>query len=353
MKPRMSFLIGTVLVSAFANAKLSGQTVSNDVIKVETTSPYEIARMVNLGKHGRDAQPIDLSLTWKRLGIESMYFEVCGDCDAQVTSYDLDGKPGPEVLVKLIGVPQACRFLIFKQDATGWKLLGHIDHDFNRYRMAEHRVVRFGGKPWLVINSQAGSGSGFSLYDETWYRVADNGIRKVLSYPVEGRTYPWPAGLARDFKARPVTSGSTIKAPRNLTIRYQVTYSKCDGVTPKCSKLISNQHRLTYVWDARSNTFVPDASRSNISEREISVIANVEPKEDPPEATIGNTHFYSENKAWVGGGYELFLKYNLAALLRIARDKNNKHREWLRSFLKDCDNTAEKKELIQALGNEK
>jgi hypothetical protein len=51
----------------------------------------------------------------------------------------------------------------------------------------------------------------------------------------------------------------------------------------------------------------------------------------------------------VGRGYEVFLKYNSAALLKIASGHNANAREWLRIFLKDCDDVLQKARLLARL----
>lgn len=327
-----------------------GQTKSG-VVTVDVGSPYKIAKLVN-GNHrtqNSDAPILELGRVWKKFGVPPGSFDQCaGDCTAEINALDLDGKPGSEVLLKLTGSGERCRFLVFKQKGKAWKVVGHVDHNFNRYQMARHRVARFNGRPWLVIRGQGGSGSGFSLYFETWYQVGQGGVQQVLSYPVAGRTYPFPAGLGRDFEAQALTGS---QSHRDLVLRYSVTYIKLEYESNKQSNFIVNEHRAHFRWDKESKSFKFNPARSNISEAEISAIANIEDEESSAGTVVGNMKFYSENenKAWVGGGYEVFLKYNLGSLLKIANDKNNKNREWLRFFLKDCYDTPEKRELIAAL----
>ncbi|MFZ0060636.1 MAG: hypothetical protein WAL47_01210 [Pyrinomonadaceae bacterium] len=338
MKPIAPLFILVVIlaVSAF------GQTTSRVV-----SSPYELAKLVN--DTGSTRPVLELGSVWQRLGVAPGSFNQCGeDCSAAVSALDLDGKPGREVLLKLTGFSERCRFLVFKRHGKAWRVVGHVDHDFNRYQMARHRVVRFKGKPWLLIRGQEGSGSGFSLYVETWYQVSQAGLRAVLSYPVAGTTYPWPAGLGREFKTQAITGS---ESQNDLVLRFVVRYIKLDYETNKPLPFIVNEHRAHFHWDRKTNSFAFNSARSDISEADISAIANIEAEENSSGTNVGSLKFYSgaEQKAWVGGGYEVFLKYNLARLMKIASDKNNKHREWLRLFLKDCYDTGEKKTLVAAL----
>ncbi|HJZ79003.1 MAG TPA: hypothetical protein VKD91_01615, partial [Pyrinomonadaceae bacterium] len=106
-------------------------------------------------------------------------------------------------------------------------------------------------------------------------------------------------------------------------------------------------------WDSAAGKFVFDRQHSNISQPEIAEIANVGSEDEPQAGTkIGATTFYSasEAKAFIGGGYEVFLKYNLPRLLTIAQGHAAKSKDWLRRFLTECDDTPEKKALLAALG---
>lgn len=311
-------------------------------------TPQEVSRLVNSTRQSRSSATVHLREFWKRLGLAPGYFENCGqDCFADLTSVDLDEKPGNEVVLKL-NTTNFCRFIVLTKNRKQWRLLGHVDHDFNRYQMARHRVVRFNGRPYLIIRGQAGSGSGFSLYFETWYRVSQSGLQSVLSYPVAGNTYPFPAGLGREFEAQAITDS---KSKLNLVVRYVVKYIKLEYGKNEQSEFFVNEHRATFQWDKQTNTFAFVPASSDISEAEISAIANIEDEESGSGTTVGSLKFYSgdENKAWVGGGYEVFLKYNLSSLMKIATDKSNKNREWLRFFLNDCHDTAEKRALSAAL----
>ena len=113
-------------------------------------SPIELARSIN---HARRAQTdVELADTWRKLGLEAGSFEVCGSgCEAKVFRYELSSHTGPEVVLKLTQSFDICRYLIFGQAKDGgWKFLGHVDHDFNKYEMARQRIATVNGKPFLV-----------------------------------------------------------------------------------------------------------------------------------------------------------------------------------------------------------
>jgi hypothetical protein len=311
-------------------------------------SPIELARSINNARRGQT--DVELADTWRKLGLEPGSFEVCGSgCEAKVFRHELSSHTGPEVVLKLTQSFDICRYLIFGQAKEGgWKFLGHIDHDFNKYEMARHRIATVNGEPLLVVRGQEGSGSGYALYAETWYDVSDAGVKPVLSYPSDGHTSPWPAGLARSFKVTPVPS---VGRTNRLTIQYTVTYDTAgyDGDTLKLEFV--NRLRASYKWDAASGKFVLDPQQSNISLAEIAAIANIESEEEPKDGTkIGETTFYSSSRAFIGGGYEVFLKYNLPRLMTIAKGRAAKSKAWLKQFLTECRDTDEKKALLAALG---
>lgn len=338
-------------VKCTASIPNSESTSSQSPAVPQSISPYELAKSINNVR--RTKVDVSLKETWQKLGIEPRSFEECGsDCEAKISRHELSSHTGPEVVLKLTRFFDFCRYLVFAraENNGGWKFLGHVDHDFNKYEMARHRIALANGRPFLVVRGQEGSGSGFALYAETWYDVSDQGVKPVLSYPSQGQTYPWPAGLARSFKV--MTLPAAARANR-LTIQYTVTYDTAGYENDNLKLEFVNQHRLSYKWDDATGKFVFDPQRSNISQAEVAAIANIQSDDEPKAGTkIGATTFYSssESRSFIGGGYEVFLKYNLPRLMTIAKGRTAKPKVWLRQFLTECRDTEEKKALLAALG---
>lgn len=321
-----------------------------------SVSPLEIKRLIDeskrVWKKSGVVQDVDLGPTWKKLGIEDRFLQSCngGSCEVKIRKADLDGQ-SPQELILEVTQYTFSRFLVFTQSRTAvnkahWILRGYVDTDFNKYQRAQHRVLNANGRSWLAIRSQSGSGTGFSLYDETWYELGSDDLRPVLSYSIEGHTYPWPSGLGRSFRARvqPGTNGEVV-------VVYEVDYEAARYADKESRKLAVNRHRLCYTWDNNQRVFVFSAACSDTSEEEISAIANIETVEDDEGEQLGGMKFYSmsQQKAFVGGGYDVFLKYNFPVLMKIASSKSEAERDWLRQFLKDCDDTPKKTELLDAL----
>lgn len=316
---------------------------------INSISPFELAKSINNVR--RTKVDVSLKETWQKLGIEAGSFEDCSnDCEARVFRHELSSHTGPEVVLKLTRFVDFCRYLVFgrSQDGRSWRFLGHFDHDFNKYEMARHRIASVNGRPFLVVRGQEGSGSGFALYAETWYDISDSGVKPVLSYPSDGHTNPWPAGLARSFKVLTIAGAA---GSNRLTVQYTVSYDIAGYDNDNLKLEFVNRHRASYNWDPAQGKFVLDPQPSNISAAEIAAIANIQSDEEPKAGTkIGETTFYSSSQAFIGGGYEVFLKYNLPRLLTIAKGRAAKSKAWLKQFLTECRDTDEKKALLAALG---
>lgn len=359
MRLRFLLLAAVVVLSSCATS-LAQSSQREEVLRPDSTTPFAIARLVNKSRRAwnrnRISIAVDLARTWERLGIDANYISGCaGDCEAKLFRSELNGRPGKEVILQLTQGFNLCRFLIytrvnFKARGTRWKLLGHVDHDFNRYQMASHRIVHAFDRNWFVMRGQEGSGSGYSLYGETWFAVNNQGVRPVLSYSAAGGTDPGIGGLEWQLEGRPLAFRRT-RHREVIRLLFTVHYTAkgiLDGSFRR--RFIAKRH-ADYIWDKKSRLFVFSSRHSTISEREINAVANTgtEPEEDEGSKVIGGTAFFSGLKGFVGSGFEMFLRLNYKRLMRIARGPNNPTKEWLREFLKQCADITEKTALQQLL----
>ncbi|MGA9996921.1 MAG: hypothetical protein WBP93_15995 [Pyrinomonadaceae bacterium] len=363
MRQRGSILKSTrallIFACLFASANFAF-AVQAEALKLsvdQSVSPYEIKRAIETShRSGERRVEFDIAALWNRLEIPANNFEACGSgCEVKIFLAELDGEPGREVLLRLATLSDSVRYLVFKQVKARvarqieWKLLGFVDHDFNRYEMARHRTVNAFGRHFLVIRGQEGSGTGYALYSDTWYEVSGKGVQPVLSYPVEGHTYPWPAGLAREFKAATFQHFHA-GDEEEITVLYNVSYSALDYTGQAAPVNFFNQYRERYKWDERQGHFVFTPLRSNLDVKEIYAIANIADEEQEEQGEkIGGTTFYSSKKSFVGGGYEVFLRHNFYDLLKIAQGRNASRKEWLRQFLSECDEMYQKDVLLREL----
>ena len=336
-------VVGLMGLLAVSVSSVNAQVTKTERIEPKSTSPFSIARAI---KQSPNIIEVDLRHTWKKFGIDSGQFDICaGHCDVNLYQHELDGHREREVILKLSLQWNTVRYLIFQKPRSrtqDWKLLGYIDHDFNRYQMARHRVVRALGKPWLVVRGQEGSGSGYSLYGETWYEVTDSGVVPVLHYSQEGHTYSGPGGLDWEFRARAIAS--KVGGARRMRLNFVAHFTATGFTDSEFSQSFVNRRQAVYVWSKQRGGFVFAPRYSTISEPEMEAIANVEtePPEDDQGTTIGGNTFYSSVKGFVGKGFEIFLRLNAKRLLRVARNTGSPGQQWLHGFLRQCDNIPEK-----------
>lgn len=296
---------------------------------VVSFDPQEIARLVNRSK--RIIEEVNLEPFWQEMGIDSGGFTFTdGPFRAEVERVELDGQVGREIVIKLPHSFHFCRFLIFKlinaqSSRPQWKFLGYIDHDFNRYEMASHRIVTNGNKSWLVIRGQVGSGSGFSFYYDSWYEVNDNGIREVLSYPASGHVAPWPEGLGSRI-ASTVAQQQPASRPPLIRVNFTVSYTLFNYITEEYPFLFSKLQSVYFLWNENSQRFEFDSSRSDISREEFYSVYNLESEERVD-----------------------LIRYYFDDLMRIARGRNAMHREWLRERLDESSDSEEKRFLEREL----
>ena len=299
--------------------------VGDEVFEPDSASPFDIERAVNEVNAKSGGARVELDSTWEKLGLPTDAFSACAAsaCEAEVARHELDGEPGREAVLRLNMPHNVGRYLVFKRAPGGaWRLLGFVEHDFNRYADSYYRVERAGGRNWLVIYGQEGSGQGFALYGETWYEAAPDGLREVLHYPVQGSLYPGPETLGHELSSKLVSTQSDGAGRASVTIKYGVTYQTFGGdLNSSPFDIFTNVQRVRYVWDERERNFAFDAAGSEVTPEEINVVSEGDG--------------ISELDAW-----DVFLKYNCARVLKLAASGGQTRRvQWLRGIADRCGDT--------------
>jgi len=309
---------------------------THNQLEPPSLSPYDIGSFIN-------AQPgSDLTNIWQGLGIrklniggnekpdanESKFLTQCGNCQAESFEYELDGEGGSEVLLRIEDrLKEECRYLVFKWVGEGmneWRLLGHIDHDFGRYRMPQHLVLLSGGRPWLVIQGQGASGSGVALYFDRVFLITRNRLAEVISYNSEGHQSDFE--YTKEFSGHIVSCGIE-DGLATAEIEFFVTYFAGDYSKPSHPiTLFAKSQKAVLLRRLSNRVATLDVNHSELTHNELDAVYNID--------SLSN---------------EDFLKYNYQELSRIAQGTDTKRREWLRQFLDACDNTAEQRRLGQLL----
>jgi hypothetical protein len=191
----------------------------------------------------------------------------CDNCEAETWSYDLDGEPGTEELLRISEpLGRYCRYLIFKYVNEDWKLLGHID-TWGKYQSPQHTLIVNRGRTWLAVRGQGVSGTGVASYIDFVYLVTPTKVIKGFSYTAEGHHSGYE--FSHDFNGRVVDC-----TVRDGVVTVEFAYSARHWAR---KALLSTQaHRVVFTnrlgnWERRF-----DPARSNIAEAEFESIYHVE-----------------------------------------------------------------------------
>ena len=297
-------------------------------------SPYDIKFFIN------DRPRVNLTRLWEVLGIYADhsieqetngldFFTDCGSCQAEDFEYNLDGEPGNEVLLRIGRVEAVARYLIFRWQADGWKLIGHIDA-LGKYREPQHTIVLSGGLTWLTIQSQGATGSGVATFVDRVFLVRDGRLVEAFRYLSDGsQSGGSRSGTSyeadREFNAS-VRSCTLTGDVVTAEIDYSVRYTIADFHNPAENIILFAKHQRATITKRLGRHEQFDRKRSSLSERELDAVYNIDSLSD-----------------------EDFLKYNYKELTQIAAGRDLTRKEWLTQFLKTCENTIERRGLSQVL----
>lgn len=288
------------------------------------TRPFDIADFI------RDHPSAKLARLWQRLGLtrddspaDYSLGDDCGHCETNIFEYNLDNDAAREVVLQIKEHFQQCyRYLIFKDSRDGdAKFLGHIDV-WAKYPPADPVVLVSNGRPWLIVQSTAATGSGLGAWLDTVYEVSNGRVRPVVSYLAKVNQNGGGHLPGRTFVASPLSceikGGHAI-----LALSYAVQYSSdLKGDLP----LLAKQQKALLIGSVKNGSASIDAVRSEVTPGEFATIYNFDSM-----------------------GEDDFLKYNHSELRAIALGKNSEKKKWLKEFLRACDNNPIKRELLALL----
>lgn len=338
-------VFGTALIFYQSSKKEAQQKIANIVeTKIElpqnaekaeapketepkSLSPYDIASFIYNNPQS------DLNVVWQKLNItgkfnslpnwekNESFLETCSGCEAETFNYNLDDEPGNEVLLRISDNSQeSCRYLLFKPiDSVGnsWKLLGFTDHDFGRYQMPQHSFLLSGGKSFLVVQAQVQSGAGVAQYNDRLFTVQKGKLIELMDYTADGHQSNFSYQGVREFSGR-VNDCKIENGKAQIEIEFTVNYTGWNEKSESDFLLWRKKQKVVYIKSLNSKQKRIDSVKSDINQKEIDTIYNVDSLTD-----------------------EDVLKYNFEELKTIAQEKG-KRNQWLREFLSHCENSKEK-----------
>jgi hypothetical protein len=269
--------------SSTANVAAANVAAKMPPAENEKLSPYQIAGSIDHDPKG------SLQDLWGRLKIKQnfikdwnakdteMFMNECSHCEAETFGYDLDETPGREIILRVTdNLQERCRYLIFKERGNdSWTFIGNVDHDFGRYEMPQHSFVLDKGKSLFIVRVQTQSGSGVALYTNRVFAIRNDKLIELLDFVSDGHQ----SGVVRNYDS--TFSGKLVDYEvknqiARLTVEFNVTISASDETTKISFDPIHKKHRAVYVRAFNAGTTKLDPGSSNITQREINAIYNVD-----------------------------------------------------------------------------
>ncbi len=288
-----------------------------------TISPFEVRDYIT--KYRTDEYFVMDDL-WKQLGIESGGWRGCNGCKVKVFPLQFNNDSGKEAMLRLTPWLQGgTRYLFFRKpnSSSTWELTAKLDLHEIGWGHAQHRMIVIGDQRWFVINKLAGTGSGYSRFNEVWYEITGQKVTPVLSYPVYGFTSFFPNRKA----SAKISQTKSINGEPKITVQFSVIYSWYDSPNDKYN-LWKKIQTATFIKSKNIDKFALDPKRSPATLEEIDMIYGGE-----------------------GVTSEFLIQSNYENILRIAKGKEGKTKKWLRLFMESSrlPDTPEIQRLNQLL----
>jgi hypothetical protein len=214
-----------------------GGSLHGDDLREVARSPYRIEAYV------RSHKTFNADDLWDALGIPAVLSDAYGpiklkekfDCRDSVCQawlqqiqLSLDGSRSV-VLPFTQREQQMNRYLVFNDK---FRLIGYFDSTFAKYFDPVIYPVDLGGKSWLVLREQVGSGTGFYEMIQRWFEIKSGKLREVLSILDHAFLLSYPGQYVRRTSAR-VTGLEHTREGDLFRVQYRLDYAlpgEGDGV---------------------------------------------------------------------------------------------------------------------------
>jgi hypothetical protein len=288
------------------------------------SSPYELAKYVQM-HHSFNWPPL-----WQALGIkdEGVFLPPCEEafrgvppCFSEVIAIT---EP-PQVIVLLEHRESSFQvFLRYENSGPNrWRVSGSFAPNVKYFR-PEHRILRLGAKPFLVITEQGISGSGVSSKDECWIDLTAADFNPVMVFTADGEYHAFPDGISRKTFAH-VTSMATRPLER-IELTMSVEFTAAEHSTGNIP-LGRRSDRVVYVRNG-TGSFKPVPNQSTATPDEVE-------------------NFYEIHDT--AASDQEFLKFHYKGLAAIAKGQDDRARAWLGAFVQRSPDIPETRELKSIL----
>ena len=298
-------------------------TYSQDLSRF-AVSPSELQKYVETQRD------FDWGAVWKSLGIpdQSVFLPLCNESFPGVAPCSTEAvtvaNPVLQILILEHRDSLFQAILRYQSDSRGgWRFSGAYSPNVKYFR-PEHRIVRLGTKPFLVITEQGISGSGVSSKIESWIDLTGTAFRPVLAYTSEGSDNPFPSGIGRKVLGF-VSAMQTQPAERidiSLTVDFRAQTTS--GVIP----LGSRRDRIVYVRTSTGD-FKPVPSLSTATPAAI------------------ERFYYNFDTEFSDEEFIKFHYKGLSALIKGPQEAQTQF--WLMNFLQQAPDTPEARQLRSLL----
>ncbi len=225
---------------------------------------------------------------------------------------------GPDVVVEISRYDHSS-YLFFKRDGNQWRLISYLPEVYSRFNEAEYRFATYNEDIWFVINRHSGSGTGYSLFEENWYLLTENGFELKLTYPFSG--YETTPMLWRSFDSQIINYDD--QEQMVVEIEVDCTFSSYGYDDPDID-IFDVKRQGRYIWDSATQAFVTDPDQSQI------------PILEPFETTCP-VH------------YKNFVETYAEQLIDITRHGNDEQKRWLKQYLMQMGLSDEDDDTVKVL----
>lgn len=275
---------------------------------ISPLSPQEIVDLLEARRFGA------LDTIWRDLKLEPI--QLIGYFD--VKKFDIPPSliNGPDVVVEINQYDHS-NYLFFKRDGNQWRLISYLPEIYSRFNESEYRFATYNEDIWLVINRHSGSGTGYSLFEENWYLLTENGFELKLTYSFSG--YETTPMLSRTFDSQVINYDD--QEQMVVEIEVDCSFSSYDDSN---IDIFDVKRQGRYTWDSTTQAFFADPDQLQI------------PILEPFETACPVD-------------YENFVETYAEQLIDITRHGNDEQKRWLKQYLMQTGLSDEDDDIVKVL----